>query len=79
MKGQDAPGERVRADLVSLSARLRAEFLAGAEERSLRELGRRLTPAELVRVMARYPGDWTREPGPQARQPRTLSEDGSFE
>ena len=40
-----------------LNARLRAAFIAGAEEDSRRRLGRGLTPKELERVLLRYPGD----------------------
>jgi len=40
-----------------LAERLRAEFIAGAEEDSQRRLGRSLTKEELQRVLRRYPGD----------------------
>jgi hypothetical protein len=40
-----------------LNERLRAEFLAGAEEDSRRRLGRGLTREELEKVLRRYPGD----------------------
>jgi hypothetical protein len=40
-----------------LNRRLRVAFIAGAEERSLRELGRGLSEEELERVLRRYPGD----------------------
>ena len=40
-----------------LNRRLRAAFLAGAEEDSRRRLGRGLTREELERVLRRYPGD----------------------
>ena len=40
-----------------MNLRLRAEFIAGAEEESRRRLGRGLTAAELARVLRRYPGD----------------------
>ena len=40
-----------------LKERLRAEFIAGAEEESRRRLGRGLTKEELERVLRRYPGD----------------------
>jgi hypothetical protein len=40
-----------------LNRRLRLAFLAGAEERSVREEGRGLTEAELKAVLRRYPGD----------------------
>jgi hypothetical protein len=42
---------------VELNRRLRAEFIAGAEEDSRRRLGRGLTAEELERVLRRYPGD----------------------
>jgi hypothetical protein len=41
----------------ALNRRLRIAFIAGAEERSQRELGRPLNADELRRVLARYPGD----------------------
>jgi hypothetical protein len=40
-----------------LNSRLRAAFIAGAEERSWREVGRGLSGMELERVLRRYPGD----------------------
>jgi hypothetical protein len=40
-----------------LNRRLRVAFIAGAEERSRRELGRGLSEEELERVLRRYPGD----------------------
>ncbi len=40
-----------------LRERLRAEFIAGAEEDSRRWLGRGLTAEELERVLRRYPGN----------------------
>jgi hypothetical protein len=41
-----------------LNRRLRAEFIAGAEESSRRRLGRGgLTREELERVLRHYPGD----------------------
>jgi hypothetical protein len=43
----------------TLNRELRAAFLAGAEERSLREQGRGLTEDELQAVLRRYPGDVT--------------------
>ncbi len=41
----------------TLNRGLRAAFLAGAEEHSIREQGRGLTEAELRAVLRRYPGD----------------------
>jgi hypothetical protein len=40
-----------------LNRRLRVAFIAGAEERSRREVGRGLSEEELERVLRRYPGD----------------------
>jgi hypothetical protein len=40
-----------------LNERLRAEFVAGAEEDSRRRVGSGLTREELERVLRRYPGD----------------------
>jgi hypothetical protein len=40
-----------------MNLRLRAEFIAGAEEDSHRRLGRGLTKEELEGVLRRYPGD----------------------
>jgi hypothetical protein len=44
----------------ALNRRLRIAFIAGAEERSRRELGRGLSEEELERVLRRYPGDLPR-------------------
>ncbi len=40
-----------------LRERLRAEWIAGAEEEWRRRTGRSMTAAELGRVLRRYPGD----------------------
>jgi len=40
-----------------LNERLRAAFIAGAEEDSRRRLERGLTAEELERVLRRFPGD----------------------
>lgn len=40
-----------------LNERLRAEYIAGAEEEWRRRRGRPMTAAELERVLRRYPGD----------------------
>ncbi len=40
-----------------LNERLRAEFIAGAEEEHRRLTGRPMTRDELERVLRRYPGD----------------------
>jgi len=64
MKGENAPmnqpprqptGSASRRGVLNL--RLRIAFIAGAEARSRRELGRPLTADELRRVLERYPGD----------------------
>ena len=44
----------------ALNRRLRIAFIAGAEERSRRELGRGLSEEELRRVLRRHPGDLPR-------------------
>src|SRR5205814_7612944 len=43
-----------------MNLRLRAEFIAGAEEDSRPQLGRGLAKAELDRVLRRYPGECRR-------------------
>ena len=45
-----------------LNRKLRAAFMAGAEQQSLRGNGRGLTDEELRRVIRRYPGDLPTEP-----------------
>jgi hypothetical protein len=40
-----------------LNERLRAEWIAGAEEEGRRRTGRAMTADELERVLRRYPGD----------------------
>ena len=45
-----------------LNKRLRAAFVAGAEEDSRRRLGRGLTAEEQERVLWRYPGDVLQPP-----------------
>ena len=40
-----------------LRERLRAEWIAGADDEWHRRTGRRMTAAELERVLRRYPGD----------------------
>jgi hypothetical protein len=52
----DQDRRRLRRDRL-LRERLRAEFIAGAEEDLRRRLGRGLTAAELERVLRHYPGD----------------------
>lgn len=44
-------------DRQRLRERLRAEWIAGAEEERRRRTGREMTAAELERVLRRYPGD----------------------
>jgi hypothetical protein len=46
-----------RQHRIELNRTLRAAFIAGAEEQSLTDHGRRLTADELRLVMAEYPGD----------------------
>jgi hypothetical protein len=59
-----------------LNQRLRLAFIAGAEERSRRTVGRGLTDDELRRVICRYPGDLTgRSPADPAAPRRTDSRD----
>jgi len=57
----------------SPSERLRAEFIAGAEEESRRRLGRGLTREELERVLRRYPGATSQRTG--AERARTTDDD----
>jgi len=40
-----------------MNRRLRAEFIAGAEEEWRKRTGRPMTREELERVLGRYPGD----------------------
>ena len=40
-----------------LNERLRAEFIAGAEEEWRKRTGRPMTAAELAQMLRRYPGD----------------------
>jgi len=40
-----------------LNRELRAAFIAGAEERSIRDKGRGLSKSELRSILKRYPGD----------------------
>ncbi|MGZ8722115.1 MAG: hypothetical protein ACXWXH_11690 [Aeromicrobium sp.] len=59
--GQQPSQPTDRPDQVrELNRRLRVAFIAGAEERSRRELGRGLSEEELERVLRRYPGDLPR-------------------
>jgi hypothetical protein len=54
----DDRGENSRSEVRKrLNERLRAEFLAGAEEQSRRRLGRGLTREEVERVIRGNPGD----------------------
>jgi hypothetical protein len=52
-RGQIAPP---KPDPDALDARLRAAYLAGAEEYTRATLGRGLTPDELAGVLRRFPG-----------------------
>lgn len=51
-RADPAPDQRPR-----LRERLRAEWIAGAEEEWRRRTGRPMDAAELDRVLRRYPGD----------------------
>jgi hypothetical protein len=55
------PETQARVDFrrhrIELNQKLRAAFMAGTEERSLRQRGRGLTADELRTVMTEYPGD----------------------
>lgn len=66
MRGQEAAAivndKAARVGLVyakrkGLRERLRAEWIAGAEEEWRRRTGRAMTAAELKRALGRYPGD----------------------
>lgn len=64
MRGQEASAvlSSNRADPVQdgrrrLRERLRAEWIAGAEEEWRRRRGRPMTATELERILRRYPGD----------------------
>ena len=52
--------EHVPAEIVDrrrrLNERLRAEYIAGAEDERRRRAGRPMTAEELERVLRRYPG-----------------------
>ena len=52
-KGVFEAAERRRG----LNQRLRAEFIAGAEEEWRKRTGRLMTAEELEQVLRRYPGD----------------------
>jgi hypothetical protein len=54
---QEPTADARRERRACLNQRLRAAFIAGAEEDSRRRLGRGLTGEELERVLRRYPGD----------------------
>jgi hypothetical protein len=55
LEARAASAEQKRRE--RLNKRLRAAFIAGAEEDSRRRLGRGLTAEEQERVLWRYPGD----------------------
>ena len=76
MADRQAEAKRLGARRRDLNQRLRLAFIAGAEERSRRTVGRGLTDDELRRVMSRYPGDVTgRSPADPAAPRRTDSRD----
>jgi hypothetical protein len=49
--------QRLKDRRRALNVKLRAAFVAGAEEHSRETVGRSLTSEELTRVLRRYPGD----------------------
>jgi hypothetical protein len=53
----DSPLADANATRERLRERLRAEWIAGAEEEWRRRTGRAMTAEELERVLRRYPGD----------------------
>jgi hypothetical protein len=53
----DLPIQHRHPDGRQLNERLRAEYIAGAEEEWRRRTGRPMTAEELERVLRRYPGD----------------------
>lgn len=66
MRGQEAAAivtdkatdtQLVDAHRLRLRERLRAEWIAGAEEEWRKRTGRPMTAEELQRVLRRYPGD----------------------
>ena len=57
MADRQLESKALAAHRADLNRRLRAAFIAGAEERSRREVGRGLSEDELGRVLRRYPGD----------------------
>jgi hypothetical protein len=57
MTSAERPTEADRERRRRLNRRLRAEFVAGAEEASRRHLERGLTLDELKRILRHYPGD----------------------
>jgi hypothetical protein len=58
-------GDDFRRHREELNEILRAAFLAGAEERSLKAKGRGLTEDELAAVIERYPGDLPTDRAPE--------------
>jgi hypothetical protein len=60
MTDRQDEAKALAAHRADLNRRLRVAFIAGAEERSRRELGRGLSEEELGRVLRRYPGDLPR-------------------
>ena len=56
-EGGDAAAATPATDRRRLNERLRAEWIAGAEEEWRKRTGRPMTAEELERVLRRYPGD----------------------
>jgi hypothetical protein len=57
MADPQAEAKALAAHRADLNRRLRAAFIAGAEERSRETTGRGLSDEELGRIIERYPGD----------------------
>ena len=57
-----------QARLDAIARRCRIAFLAGAEEESIRAIGRALTEDEQRGVLDRYPGDWVTRLDRRARR-----------
>jgi hypothetical protein len=58
-----------------LNERLRAEYIAGAEEEGRKRIGRPMTALEVERVLRRYPGDVERPARPRGTD---LMEPGGY-
>jgi hypothetical protein len=73
MADEQAEAKALAAHRRDLNRRLRAAFIAGAEEDSRSRLGRGLSEEELRRVLRRYPGDLPRrQPGRIVTRPETV-------